>query len=580
MIYSKYPEVNQFRLNTMLDQVNKFVEVNNSLDENFDFKLKPPTGKVPENSDFDVDTEEITVKSQPLIKGYMPYYIYQPPFGYPRLDLNIGVIKQLGRSPYVMAVKRAIIDRITSLPWDIVLAEGVEETPELTEKKLKYKKFFRNPNRNKESIEDLTRKILFDVFDYDAGVMVKVFNLMGEFDQVLTFPGQTFLINPDSHNYIGGRADYVSPMYTPMPDNEQMRPAYYAQYGNKAAYFQYSYTAGAMPIPFGKREVIYFMLNPQSDMPYGIAPVQILQEVLLLLIYGERYNLDEFTSNIPAGILSLMNAKSKQIKSIRQKMDNFLLEYDPQLQSWRKKEFKIPISNVESSFTTFKIPSKNLEIIAGQRWFWKIVFACFGLNSDEMGDTEDSNKAVSRSQDSKIPKRALLPITKMLEYKYTTELLWELDPEHIFEFKYIQTDIQEDLAFADLLTKKLSWASVNEVRELDKLPPKTGKEKGADTVRGVYDPDMQMQFGNSQNSFGSKDNNSLADKDNQNEDNKNTYTKQNSTQEKDDKEKEAKTKASIDDIDTTRLDNKMINVYSELEDILKGKLKKVYSPGV
>lgn len=446
-----------------------------------DIVLKKPTGKVPVNNDYNGD-QAVNIPGGDLLKGYMPYFLYKPPYGYPRNDLDISLIRTLGNTPYIFSIKKAIVDRISSLKWDIKVREGVVDTPELTKKKFEIIDFFKNPNRNKQSLNEIQRALIFDLLDFDAGVIVKVFNVFGDFTQFIPYPGETFLKNPDIHNYIGERADFVDPNYTIMPDNDNNRTVYGQLYNEKAAYYQYAYTPGSMPIPFGKREVVYFALNPQTGTPYGISPVLVLQEVIMILLYGGRYNLDMFTGNVPPGIISLLSAKDKQIKNVRKRLDEFLYEYDAATKSWRKKNYKIPIVNVDAKFIPYKIPSKDMEVLAGQQWFWKIALSVFGLNSDEMGDTQNSNKATGSNQSSKIPKRALQPITKLLEYKYTTEILYELDPDHYFEFVFDLTDIGEELAKADLYTKKLAWLKINEVRELDgRLPIDEGNKLTSST---------------------------------------------------------------------------------------------------
>ena len=132
---------------------------------------------------------------------------------------------------------------------------------------------------------------------------------------------------------MGDRADFVAPlpisvMSYRLPSQQsdadkQLLLQYDQLYRESAAYFQYGWTAGSMPIPFGKREIVYMMQNPRADSVYGRAPLEVLNNVILNLVYGADFNLDFYlNNNMPDGAIQLAGADADQIKQFRENLES------------------------------------------------------------------------------------------------------------------------------------------------------------------------------------------------------------------------------------------------------------------
>ena len=440
--------------------------------------------QIPENHDYDMNDNTRGVnlgRSGDIFKAYIPFFLYKPPFGYPRRDIDIANVRKLASSPFIWSIKKTIKDRITAIPWDIVVKDDREETPALHAKAQEIKHFFENPNRNFDSFSDVQSAFLDDILVFDSGAIEKIFDTNHKFSQMYARPGETFLKNTDIHGTLQDRDDFVDIQHNLLEGNYIKNPnmihnssSYNIAYSEVSAYFQYGWTPGSMPVPFGKREVIYAMLNPRADSVYGTSPVQILYEIILTLIYGSRYHLDMYVNNnIPQGIISLMNATPGQIDSFKQRLDERILNQDT-FDQWRNKNFTIPVVNQDAKFTPWQLPSKQMEILEQQKWFWKVAFACFGINANEMGDTEDTSRANGMNQSRILKTKAIRPIVMKLQYIWNREIMPELDPEGIFEFKYNDYDIDEDVRVNELYEKKLAYMTVNEIREIENLKPIDG----------------------------------------------------------------------------------------------------------
>lgn len=441
----------------------------------FDFMKKKPAQTEKKSKSPYYEYGSVNVDKSDNFKAYIPYFLYKPPFGYPRTDTDVIRCRKLAQTPYVFSVIKAIRDRVNSVDYDIVYANPKDQNEKNDKERERIRKFFKNPNGNFESIYDLQSALVRDLLELDAGVVVKVFNRVREFRQIFVRDAGTFLINPNIYGYIGNRDDFVDipTSYTFVDDESKHNmKVYETLFADKAAYFQYGWTPGSLPVPFGKREVAYVMLNKRSDSIYGRSPVQILTEIVYALIYGGRHNLDYYiNNNIPQGIISLLNANESQIKSFRARLQEHLQVKDVDFDNWRRQPYKIPVINTESKFTNWQISSKEMEILESQKWYLKLVYKVFGINPDELGDTEDSNRTIANEQSRIIKKRALKPILHALEYMWNNEIMTELDPDGVFRFKYSDYDVEEDYRKNELNVLRMNYMTINEVRQLNGLQP-------------------------------------------------------------------------------------------------------------
>lgn len=415
-----------------------------------------------------------------VFKAYTPNFLYKPPFGYPR-NVNLAQIKLLAKSPYVFSVIKTMCDEAVTVPWEIKVKEAYNQEGQNYQKDIdKITRFFQNPNGNEESFEHIERQLITDVLEVDSGVIVKVFNRKGEFSQIFSKDGASFLKNPDIYGYMGNRQPFVLPLPVSYANvrvdftgkktdlHSQVLQTYDSLYKETAAYFQYGWGGVSLPIPFGKREIVYISQNPRGDSIYGRSPVEVLTEVLLNLIYGVDFNLDFYlNNNMPEGAIELSGATKQQIKNFRQNFASHF-RFTDQFGKERKSFYKVPISSMPIKFTPFQLTSKDMEVLAQQQWFTKIMWMCFGVTADEMGFTESSNKSVGEVQTKLAKRKALKPLLRLLAYHINTQILPEFyakdgirsdmpDFSDIpIEFCYDEYDVEEDLQKLSILEKEIT----------------------------------------------------------------------------------------------------------------------------
>ena len=333
-------------------------------------------------------------KDADIFKAYIPNYMYRPPFGIPRRD-NVVLFKKLAKNPYIFSIIKTLCDEATTNSWEVKVKEEFQEHGDQYKDKInEITRFLKNPNGNEESFQHILRQLLTDLLETDSGVLVKVFNAGGDLKQIFSRDASLFLKNTDIYGYLGNRADFVMPLPdgftgvsidfggTPTTSQQQIMKQYSLLYKEQAAYFQYGWTAGSMPIPFGKREIIYMMQMPRADSIYGTSPIGRLVDIILNLVYGAEFNLDFYTNNnMPDGAIQLLGAQREQIKQFRENMES-QFKFTDDLGNKRKRFYKHPISTTEVKFTPFTFTAKDMEVLAQQKWFTKIMWMCYSDDTE------------------------------------------------------------------------------------------------------------------------------------------------------------------------------------------------------
>jgi phage portal protein BeeE len=416
-------------------------------------------------------------RAKGVFKAYIPEFYYKPPYGYPRNN-NLLQLRKLAKTPYVHLIINTFAQQIANLPWEVRVkeehAESVEEGA-FDAKIKEVSEFFYHPNGNLESFNDILVQVVTDILEINTGIIVKVFDRQEKLVQMFARDGSTFLKNPDPYGYLGNRIDILPPLNInleyakPSADNKYevdpstvnadqqalLRNFYDENLRHSAAYFQYGWTAGAMPVPFGKREIVWFAKNPRSDDIYGYSPVEVLNNIISTLLYGNASQLDMYiNSNIPAGVIQLLGANNDVIKGFKERFKAEFIKKDYYGNNYTQ-QWVAPVVNQEVKWTPFNVTSRDMQLLEGQLWYLKIAASVFGANPSELGFTEDSNKAVDQNQSAVFNRRALAPLIRIIQERINTSIMSEFGcPE--LEWVFDDYDYAGDKQVHDLLAQEIT----------------------------------------------------------------------------------------------------------------------------
>lgn len=457
-------------------------------------------------------SDPFTTPSNDVMKAYIPNFLYKPPFGYP-LNKNIVQLRNLAKNPYIFSIIRTLKDEASTTKWEIKLKKEFTNesfTGKYDEQKKSISSFFYNPNGNEESFNELVGQWVQDLCEVDAAVGVKVFSRNGKFSQIFARDGGSFLKNPNIYGYLGSRDEFVYPINDinpnlTMPDKIKI---YGAHYSESAAYYQYGWTGNALPVPFGRREIIYICANPRTDSIYGRSPLEVIENVLLTLIYGAQYNMDFYINgNTPEGIVNIVGGDVDTCIAFQDKLKGKFKADDNLLGYNRRIGHTYPVwGGPAVNFIPFQLSAKDMEIIEQQKWFTKLVWSAFGVTPEEMGYSEDSNRAVSKTMTGVHKRKALKPLLKKIEYAINTQLMPELDPSGIFEFAFEDYDIDEDIKQNQLYQMQISMGikSAEMVAEEEGIDIEKLKKHKEEQEQKEFERNKQLQSQSINNNPGVK----------------------------------------------------------------------------
>lgn len=421
-------------------------------------------------------------------KSYIPKFLYKPPYGYPRFA-DVTYIRFLAQTPYVEMCIKTIIAEICGIDWDILPVKGLED--QANDNEIEHiRSFFRNPNTNNESFEDVFIKMpVRDLLETNTACLNKVFNLKEEMVEIVARDAATFTKNPDIHGMFTNRDDILLPkeileVNTIMQSRDIFNPLIQITDGaarERAAYFQYGWLAGPAPIPFGKREIVWLQDMVRTDDHYGTSPVQILAKNLQMLLYQIDSELDYFNNNnVPKGVIGLDKADADELNAFKEQWYDQTRTKD-ELGNFRKLMHKVPITNRMPEFARIEFSSAELQIIEKQQWYTKMVWASFGITPTELGYTFDASGVSNQIVQSKVfRKKAIYPLLRILENRYNEDIISEFGytttmgknivvNKYCFKFKTFDIDEEKNKYELYDLQIKSGMKTVNEVREIEGL---------------------------------------------------------------------------------------------------------------
>lgn len=417
-------------------------------------------------------------------KSYVPKFFYAPPFGYPRIA-NLSYVRHLAKTPYVEMCISTIIDEIKSIEWDIVPEDGMEDQADESEIE-HIKNFYMNPNTNDEDFNEVFVEMpVRDMLEVNTGIWNKIYNLKLEMVEVVARDGATFTVNPDIHGMFTNRADILIP-HNIVPDNahaQHLNPfndIKESRVRNEAAYFQYGWLAGPMPVPFGKREIVFLEKMKRTDDHYGYSPVQVLEKSLQMLIYMIESDLDYFNqNNVPKGIIGLDGSDIDEIEAFKEQWYENQRTRD-EFGNMKKMMHKVPITNRTPNFTRIEFSASEMQLIEKQKWYTKMVWACFGCTATELGYTEDSMGSANQIVQSKVfRKKGINPVLRKLESGHNHGIIPEFGyvgffktksgkkiEKQKYKFVYKKFDVDEEKQKYELykMQTESGLKTINEIR--------------------------------------------------------------------------------------------------------------------
>jgi len=410
--------------------------------------------------------EQANLADAPL----QPDWNWLSAFGVPR-KTNIVELRQYAKSAWVQMIKRSIKNQVITTEWDVVDdSEEIqnEDKNKYEEDIIKVKKILEYPNRNKDTFGKLWGMYMDDVLDLDSGVIWKGRNSFGEVTELFAYDGSRFLKKIDERGIV-------------------------------ERFYQFSFRfPRGQPQPFEVDDIIYGSIGHNTDQfPYGWSPLQSIQQVVELMIQSDRYNKEFFQNNaIPEGMMN--------IPMDEQALDRFKTYWETEVKG---KPHKLPfINSQDAKFVPMSTSNKDMEWLEGQKWYFHLVFAAYGLSPAEAGFYDDVNRSAQEGQERISVRNAIRPYLKLIEDQINREIIPEIVGHDDIVFRWFPKDDQAEKLEHDQMMAKLTQnvITINEVRSKEGLDPVEWGDQPFTMQMQDRTMEMQAEFDNDNNEDNSK----------------------------------------------------------------------------
>lgn len=233
---------------------------------------------------------------------------------------------------------------------------------------------------------------------------------------------------------------------------------------------RYFWTPGpARSLGFRNDELTMLVLNPSTDRPDGLSPIDVLQESVEADAATSRFVRDMLEKQPPPGWLDLGPAAGRRVvDAVREKLATDVLGHGGML---------VTGGLEQPRFTSlWSGTSRDQELQAWSIYFARKICAVYGISPQELGLTMDVNRATADSQQDVSDESGYMSLLELVQEYVNREVLGKFGmPERLnlgFRFRALtQAQRERKLRYASAMTAGLPVATYNEARAEADLPP-------------------------------------------------------------------------------------------------------------
>ena len=221
------------------------------------------------------------------------------------------------------------------------------------------------------------------------------------------------------------------------------------------------------------RDFVLEKLNPNTQLPTGIAPLETLMMVMEAIITADEYQLRNLRGAAPDGMLDLGEGVTPN------QVQDFTRFWLADVAG--KGAMAIVGGTKGSKFVPFRNSNRDMQYQEYQIFLVRMVAACFGLSPQDLGLTMDINRANAEAQSENTDDRGHKPMLATIQSYLTRKVVW--DPgfggrDNNLRFAFKALNMKQTGKRAEIAEKSLGgmpWMTIDEQRIGDGLPPLGGK---------------------------------------------------------------------------------------------------------
>jgi HK97 family phage portal protein len=221
-------------------------------------------------------------------------------------------------------------------------------------------------------------------------------------------------------------------------------------------------------------EMIYEMMNPRNDSPYGLSPIESLVIIITSSLKAGTYNLAYLTdTNVPEGLFTM--PEGWQPQAIQDFQDYF-----DALMAGNESETRRMKFMPDGKYVPTKKPT-DMAFEQFNDWLMKITCALFEVTPIEIGfnpKTGLGGVGFSEVQGDVAEKKGIMPMAKFIEEIFTKIIQEDLGfPDLQFTYTGLIEHDEKSVAELNAILINSGQRTVNELRTDDGLDPIDGLDK-------------------------------------------------------------------------------------------------------
>lgn len=340
-------------------------------------------------------------------------------------------------------VTRACINlrkrQITGLEWNIVTAED-DDTGSYDAQIAEVKAFFKNIGGRGIGYRRFMNKFIEDLMVLDAVAIEKQRTRGGGLFNMIPIDGSTIRLRVDDSGA------------TPEPP--------------EVAYTQV--IRGQVTAEWTDDEMIYEMMNPRTDTPYGLAPLESLIVTVMSALQSSVYNLNFLTdTNVPAGFFTLPDTwQPQQIKDFQEYFDALMagdMARVNRLKFMPQGTYTPTVKPNDMAFKEFN------------DWLMKLTCALFEVTPMSIGFMPEhglGGKGLAEEQGNISDEKGLMPLALFIEEIFTRIIQEEFGYDFLkFDFPELRQKDAKSTAELNAILLNSGQRTIDELRTDDGLDP-------------------------------------------------------------------------------------------------------------
>ncbi len=376
--------------------------------------------------------------------------------------VSFDTLRRSAQSVHIVRICITVLkEKITKTKWAIKPIDPLAKVDEAKIKKVE--ELFKHPNQNDETFRTMLDKILEDLLVLDSVAIEKTRYPSGELAELHFVDGAS--IRPVYDEF--GNQDVKIPITLKDKDqrltSQSVETVSYLQVLDNSQYG--GPESGEIVAFWPKKDFLYFHMHPQGSMEgfgYGLSPIESVLSVVANILNADNYNGTYFEEgSFPPVILQLVGQmKQEELDAMR--------EYLYQELTGNFHRPAIMAGGAEAKVLDLKnLTNNDMQFMEYMKFLARLCAAAYGLSGQDIGLTDDLNKATATVQQGISEDKGYSSILHLLKEVFNQEIIWKDFGYTELEFDWVADDKIDPKDASDMYDKDLrnGTRTLNEVRQ-------------------------------------------------------------------------------------------------------------------